>query len=105
MIEHDKCGPDMKAALVDSGIFYCYLDDFYSGDSEELKTNALFQEMRNYMARSVKLNVNEMFSDALRATRIEMTASEQQQFYDKYIKTLQLTISDSGDVSLTIKVK
>ena len=57
------------------------------------------------MARSVKLNVNEMFSDALRATRIEMTASEQQQFYDKYIKTLQLTISDSGDVSLTIKVK
>ena len=105
MIEHDKCGPDMKAALVDSGIFYCYLDDFYSGDSEELKTNALFQEMRNYMARSVKLNVNEMFSDALRATRIEMTPSEQQQFYDKYIKTLQLTISDSGDVSLTIKVK
>lgn len=95
----------MKAALVDSGIFYCYLDDFYSGDSEELKTNAIFQEMRNYMAKAIRLNVNEMFSDALRATRIEMSQAERQQFYNKYIKTLQLSISDDGDVSLVIKVK
>ena len=105
MIEHDKCGPDMKAALVDSGIFYCYLDDFYSGDSEELKTNAIFQEMRNYMKKAVQLNVNDMFNDALRATRIEMTSAERQQFYNKYIKTLQLSIDDDGDVSLLIKVK
>lgn len=105
MIEHDKCGPDMKAALVDSGIFYCYLDDFYSGDSEELKTNAIFQEMRNYMKKAVRLNVNDMFNDALRATRIEMTSAERQQFYNKYIKTLQLSIDDDGDVSLLIKVK
>lgn len=105
MIEHDKCGPDMKAALVDSGIFYCYLDEFYSGDSEELKTNAIFQEMRNYMKKAVRLNVNDMFNDALRATRIEMTSAERQQFYNKYIKTLQLSIDDDGDVSLLIKVK
>lgn len=105
MIEREKCGPDMKAALVDSGIFYCYLDDFYTGDSEELKMNALFREMRNYMARAVRLNVNAMFDDALRSTRITMSPSERQQFYDKHIKTLQLVISDAGDVSLEIKIK
>ena len=105
MIEHDKCGPDMKDALANSGIFYCYLDDFYSGDSEELKTNALFQEMRDYMEKAVQLNVRDMFNDALRATRIQMTSSERQQFYDKYIKTLQLSINDEGKVSLVIKVK
>lgn len=27
----------MKAALAESGIFYCYLDDFYSGNSEDIK--------------------------------------------------------------------
>ena len=105
MIEHDKCGPDMKVALANSGIFYCYLDDFYSGDSEELKTNALFQEMRDYMGKAIQLNVVEMLNDALRATRIEMTSAERQQFYNKYIKTLQLSIDDSGKVSLVIKVK
>ena len=105
MIEREKCGPDMKAALVNTGIFYCYLDDFYSGDSEELKMNALFREMRSYMAQAVKLNANAMLDDALRATRITMSPSERQQFYDKYIKTLQLVIDDNGDVSLSIKVK
>ena len=105
MIEREKCGPDMKPALVDSGIFYCYLDDFYTGDSEELKMNALFREMRNYMARAVRLNVNAMLDDALRSTRITMPPSERKQFYDKYIKTLQLVIDDNGDVSLAIKVK
>jgi len=105
MIEHNKCGPDMKAALANSGIFYCYLDDFYSGDSEELKTNALLQEMRDYMEKAVQLNAIDMLNDALRSTRIEMTAAERQQFYDKYIKTLQLSINDDGKVSLVIKVK
>lgn len=105
MIERDKCGPDIKTAMVNSGIFYCYLDDFYSGDSEELKTNAIFYEMRKYMGKAVRLNVNDMFNEALRATRIEMTLSERQQFYNKYVKTLQLSISDAGDVSFVIKVK
>ena len=105
MIEREKCGPDMKAALVNTGIFYCYLDDFYSGDSEELKMNALFREMRNYMAQAVKLNVNAMLDDAFRATRIVMSPSERQQFYDKYVKTLQLVIGDTGDISLAIKLK
>lgn len=105
MIEREKCGPDMKAVLTDSGIFYCYLDDFYSGDSEELKMNALFREMRIYMEQAVKLNVNVMLDDALRVTRITMPPAERKQFYDKYIKTLQLVINETGDVSLAIKVK
>lgn len=33
MVEREKCGPDMKRALVESGIFYCYIDDFYSANS------------------------------------------------------------------------
>ena len=41
MIEREKCGPDMKEALADSGIFYCYLDDFYSGNSEDIKKQVL----------------------------------------------------------------
>lgn len=91
--------------MVNSGIFYCYLDDFYSGYSEELKINAIFYEMRKYMGKAVRLNVNDMLNDALRATRIEMTLSERQQFYNKYVKILQLSISDDGDISFVIKVK
>ena len=76
MIEREKCGPDMKAALAESGIFYCYLDDFYSGNSEDIKKNALFKEMYRWIDNSVHLNVNDMFDAALRKTRIEMRSEE-----------------------------
>lgn len=105
MIEHDNCGPDLKKALVNAGIFYCYIDDFYSGDAEDIKLSALFKEMYRYIDSTVQLNVNEMFSEALRATRIEMTDAEKKQFISKYIKTMQMTINADGEVVLGFKIK
>ncbi len=105
MIEREKCGPDMKAALVSSGIFFCYIDDFYSGNAEEIKHSALFREMYRYIDNNVRLNVNEMFSEALRATRIDMADSEKKQFFDRYIRTMHMSISDSGDVVIELKRK
>ena len=105
MIEREKCGPDMKAALADSGIFYCYLDDFYSGNAEDIKLNALFQEMYRWIDDSIKLNVNEMLDAALRNTRLEMSAAERKQFYEKHIRNMSLVIDDDGNVSIELKRK
>ena len=103
MIEREKCGPDMTAALAESGIFYCYLDDFYSGNSEDIKKNALFKEMYRWIDNSVHLNVNDMFDAALRNTRIEMSPAERRQFYEKHIKHMTLTIDENGNVSIELK--
>ena len=105
MVEREKCGPDMKNALVNKGIFYCYIDDFYTGDMEELKLSAMFREMYHYIDSTVRLNVNAMFDEALRATRIEMTPAEKKQFYDKYIRTMQMSIGEDGNVLIEIKKK
>jgi hypothetical protein len=104
MVEHEKCGPDLKDALAESGIFYCYTDDFYSGDSEELKLKALFREMGGYMRKTIHLNLNAMLDKALQATRINMTAAERKQFYNKYLKTIKLEIDDDGNVSIGMNV-
>lgn len=103
MIEHEKCGPDMKAALADAGIFYCYLDDFYSGNSEDIKKKALFQEMYHWIDSTVHLNVNNMFDAALRNTRIEMSPSERKQFFERHIKHMTLQVDESGNVRLELK--
>lgn len=105
MVEREKCGPDMKKALVSSGIFYCYIDDFYTGDSEDLKLSALFREMYRYIDSAVNLNVNTMLDEALRVTRIDMTPAEKKQFYAKYIRTMQMSIGEDGNVSIEIKKK
>lgn len=105
MIERDNCGPDLKNALVNAGIFYCYIDDFYSGNTEDIKHSALFKEMYRYIDNTVRLNINEMFDEALRATRIEMSAAEKKQFMSQYIKTMHMTIAENGDVVLEFKRK
>lgn len=105
MVEHDKCGPDLKNALAEHGIFYCYLDDFYSGDSEDLKQKALFREMAIYLEQTFRLNLYEMLDQALYTTRINMTDAERKQFYDRHLRPLQMSISDKGDVNLAIKIK
>ena len=105
MIEREKCSPDMKTALANSGIFYCYLDDFYTGDGEELKKSALFNELYRSLDKAINLNVRTMLNDALTATRIDMPPAERKQFYDKYIRNLKLAIDDDGNVSLEINIK
>lgn len=103
MVERIKCGPDMKKALVDSGIFFCYIDDFYSGNAEDIKKGALFKELYRYLDSSLHLNVNAMMEEALRATRISMSTAEQRQFIERHIRNMQLMIDDEGNVSFELK--
>ena len=103
MVERIKCGSDMKKALVDSGIFFCYIDDFYSGNAEDIKKGALFKELYRYLDSSLHLNVNAMMEEALRATRISMSTAEQRQFIERHIRNMQLMIDDEGNVSFELK--
>lgn len=105
MIERASCGHDLKHALNNAGIFYCFIDDFYSGNTEDIKHRALFQEMHKYISNVIKLNVNEMFEEALIQTRIEMTEAEKKQFFNKYVKNLELSISAEGNVVIEFKKK
>lgn len=105
MVERDKCGPDIKAALSNSGIFYCFIDDFYSGDSGDIKLMALTQEIYRYLDQRVRLNVNDMLTEAFRATRIEMSEAERQQFYQKYIRPMSIVIQPDGQVKFQLQGK
>ena len=105
MIEREKCGPDMKAALANSGIFYCYIDDFYTGDGEDLKKNALFNEIYRALDEALNLNVKDMLDAALLATRIDMSPAAKRQFFEKYIKRMSLVIDEDGNVSIELRHK
>ena len=105
MMEREKCGPDIKEALSDSGIFYCYLDDFYSGDAESIKKTALFLEMNQKLQSALSLNLKRLLSQALVAARIEMSQEQYSRFYDQCLKSLQLRVDKEGNVSLALQTK
>ncbi|NLB15267.1 MAG: hypothetical protein GX827_00440, partial [Clostridiales bacterium] len=60
------------------------------------------KEMRRYIDENVRLNVNVMLNTALTNTRIEMTGTERQQFYDKYIRNMKLEINEEGYVNIEL---
>lgn len=102
MVESEKCGVDIKNALQSHDIFYCYIDDFCTGNSNDLKACALLTECRQYIKEHIQLNVHKMLELAYTKTRAEMSASEHAQFYNRYIKPMKLAIDADGNVTLQL---
>ncbi len=105
MVEREHVGEDLKATMDSAGITYCYLDDFYSGDCGDIQADALVREIYSYLEKTVQLNANAMMEHAIRATRLELSDVERQQFYNKYIKPMRLTIGKDGTVSIRLPEK
>ena len=103
MVERDAVSPLLKSRFTKAGIFYCYIDDFYSGNTEDLKKGALIREMYRYIDKNVNLNINDMFEQALISTRIDMPESEKKQFIAQHVKTMQMSIDPDGDLILSFK--
>jgi len=103
MVEHEKCGIDMRDALAQSNIFYCYIDDFYSGNSQDLALKAMLQEVEHTLADALQLNIYEVLNKVLTATRAGLSTVEKTNFVDKYLRTLQLNISADGAMALQLK--
>lgn len=103
MTEYEKCGERLRYALNNAGMFYCFIDDFCRGNISDIKVEALLCEVRAYVESSIQLNVNTMLESVYARTRISLSASEKKNFYDKFIKTMRLVISDNGDVNIDVE--
>lgn len=102
MVESIKCGPDIKNALIDAGISYCYIDDFCTGNSNEIKIAAVLSEVRQSLDQAFHVNIQEILENAYRTTRADMTTAEKSQFYDRYIKNMRIVIAANGEATIEL---
>ena len=103
MVEHGKCGPDIRDALDESGIFFCYIDEFHSARSEGIAMDSLYRELSRYITEHLQFNFQSMLNAALTATRINMTDAEKRQFFDKHIRPFQAAMDKEGQLQITLK--
>lgn len=99
MVESEKCGRDIKEALDSRGIYYCYLDNFSTDLSYQIKVDAILDEINGHLEQMINFNVKEMLADAVSVTWTQMTEGEKKNIYNKYLKNLRLDIDDDGNVS------
>ena len=102
MVENGKFGADNRNALMEAGIPFCYIDDFCTGNSNKIKTDAMQREITKFLEEAVSFNVHDMLRNAYLATRAEMSDAEKKQFYDRYIKNMRLVIDKDGNVSVAL---
>ena len=97
MYEYSKCGQAIKDALETRGIYYCSMDDFCSGNTEDFKKAVLFAALENYLPDLLSLNSKKLLENIYTDTRINASEKEMEIFYNRYIKTLRLKINADGD--------
>ncbi len=102
MYEYSKCGHAIKKALSDHDIYYCSIDDFCSGNIEDLKKAVLFDTLEKYLPDILYLNGKELVKQIYVETRINATEKEMQNFYNRYVKTLRLKVDPEGNFSIEI---
>lgn len=102
MYEYGKCGTAIKNALDMHDIYYCSIDDFCSGNIEDLKRAVLFDILEKYIPDIVYLNGYELASKIFEEARIQASQKEIENFYSRYIKTLRLKCDAKGNFSIVI---
>ncbi|MCF0120490.1 MAG: NYN domain-containing protein [Oscillospiraceae bacterium] len=105
LVEEEKVSGAIRRAMDDAGITYCYLDDFCTGNSSEIKEHALLLELRKRLENEVNFNIKDMLRDVYDVTMADMTDGERQQFYQRYIKPMHIVIDPDGEVYLHLGEK
>lgn len=102
MYEYSKCGQAIKDALSERGIYYCSIDDFYTGNIEELKKAVLFDTLEKYLPDIFYTNGKQLARHIYEETRIKASDKEIETFYNKYIKTLRLKVDADGNFRVEV---
>lgn len=105
MIERDKSSEDLKSALYNSEIFYCYIEDFYDGDSEGILTHAIISESKRVLEETIQLDMNAILEQALTATGIHMKPEDKAQFVEKNLSIIEIKIDAEGKISVNLNIK
>lgn len=102
MYEKKLCGASLKKALEKYEITSCCIDDFYTGNANDLKKAVLLDKLEELLPEVIGSDGKELADRIYFETRITTTKNEKENFYNKYIKTLQLKINDEGKFYLHI---
>lgn len=99
MYEDSKCGQATKRILMDNGYTYCCIDDFCSGNTEDFTRMVLLATVKENLPVLEEYNLTQLLKDAFIKARIEFNQQSFNKFFTKYIKTLKIQVSPSGEMS------
>lgn len=102
MMERSKVGKELREAYRNSGIFYCYMEDSSAKHCDDLRTAALYRQLKSRFGALLSGNAREILKESLWESGVEMGEGEKEQFYHKLLRELALHFSENGDMSIEV---
>ena len=103
LVEHEKCSYDLKTKLLEQGICYAYIDDFYSANSTRIMEGVLKAEIQEELDKMVSFNMREIMVEKMKKGQMYMSENEKSAFYGKYLQSAKLVMDDEGNAKIEIK--
>jgi len=100
MVESIKFGKDTKATLEKNNVSYCCIDEFCTGNIEELKHSILLEKLNEELPKLINRNGYELARSLYNRAHFEANENEIKNFYEKYIRTLKLSFDSEGNITL-----
>lgn len=102
LVEAEKCSGAIRKAMEDGGITYCYIDNFCTGNSNQIKETAVLHTVQQFLDEEVNFNINDLLEDAYTLARADMSSAEKRQLYDRYIRKMKVVIDQDGYVRIEL---
>lgn len=102
MVESSKVGYAIREALSNTGVTYCYIDDFNTANSTALQISIVLSELRQVLDEAVQLNMVDVMNDIYDSLYIDLSTAERKQIYDRYVRPMRLVLGNDGELSIVL---
>ena len=89
--------------LEQDGTYYCFMDDFCTGNIKTFKNAMFVSALKDKMGKALTVDTHALIDEIIRNLRMDVSAAEKSNFYNKYIRKMRLEIDEKG--ILRIKVQ
>ena len=103
MVEEGKCGPDIQSTLENDGTYYCFMDDFCTGNIKSFKNAMFVSALKEEVECMISLDTKELCDSIVRNLRMDISSTEKSNYYSKYIRRLRLEIDDDGIMRIRVQ--
>ena len=103
MVEEGKCGPDIQSTLENDGTYYCFMDDFCTGNIKSFKNAMFVSALKEEVEGMISLDTKELCDSIVRNLRMDISSTEKTNYYNKYIRRLRLEIDDDGIMRIKVQ--
>ena len=103
MIESEKCGKDIKRALIENGTYYCNIDKFGMGAIIDLKITIIEKTLKKALENLPIYNLNDLLYGCYENLKITVNKEEHKNLMRRCSSKIAFKLTPDGDYVFDLK--